>query len=536
MRTLIVAFLVLAGAAGGALAQQPPPGTVVRDVWAVHWRGQHRVGWSHDLIEERPDAPAGGARFVVAAEQVLTWAGGEVRLTSRQEVDAHGRLLSAERVIASPYGEQRVRVGPRSDGPGLTYRCVVRALPPAEGVIEQAVWSVEVLGLLAMRGAQPPGERTVDILDLPGPGTESRTFTVAREGRGWKVSDEDWTGWYDAQGRPTRFEAAEELGLSVALASEDEVRRSTSLPPKSATVVDEAPAGGLRVRRPGPGWRLLRREMPPMVGVEHPGEVAAVVMTLPLRLPQDERERLRLAEQMRQRLRERPQEPGNVMELGPPRIATWRDLPAVRFTLGGVMDTIPVAGEAFLVGGEGVRSHLVMVACPADLREQVGDLVREASAHVEVAPAAPEAAWQREGLGRLSLERPAGWRRAEDGSFRSPLDASRIQVTSDRIPGVDLLAAQQRWVEQQRANPNFTMVEVERQGYVKADRQVGHLVVLRCRVREREGLTVVMRAASFLFQHPDGSFTEVLVLACDHDWEHAHLERVIDSIRWSEDR
>ena len=54
---------------------------------------------------------------------------------------------------------------------------------------------------------------------------------------------------------------------------------------------------------------------------------------------------------------------------------------------------------------------------------------------------------------------------------------------------------------------------------------------MRARLKETNGQ---LRMASLIFEHDDGTYTELVVVGFELDWELAHVDRLIESLRWED--
>ncbi|MBX3465418.1 MAG: hypothetical protein KF878_00790 [Planctomycetes bacterium] len=537
MRAVVALLLCLA--CGPAPGQEPPPARVVLDEWTASFYGGRKSGWQHLRIEERPGAAPGAVAFVVEARSWSPVAAGEVRTTARTETDAGGRVLREEGAVETPWGPTRYSAELARDE--LRYAVRVRDLPEVSGKAE-AAWSVDVVELLVLRGAQPPGKRTLRLLVLPGDGSEEREVEVRREGDRWRTAVRERFHERNRAGLFVRGGHREQPGLLTLPSSEEDAPLAAEPPADAPATPDALELGPLRIARPGPDWRGMRANEDArgigMSGVEHPAGVAVILMRVPMRLPADGAERLRLADAMRQGMNERARKDGEVRgpELGEPAVATWSGLPAARYDLGGRIAMAPITGEAHLVGCSDGSSVLVIVAWAADLAEALAAEVAQARAAVTLSSAAA-APWARLTLGHATLELPRGWALAAEGGglARSPLGASLVNVISDRLPeGLDLARAQDLWVAQQRQNRSIARLEVERQGEAEVGGRRGVMTVVRGKLVENKGVAPVMRCASFAFERDDGTFVEIVIVAFDLDWDPDAIERVMESVRWIE--
>src|SRR5262245_14380480 len=540
MRRLVVlaATLPLSLAAAPARWQDALTTNTTRDEWFACLCGKQKVGWAHERIEESLGAPTGATAFVVLGESVRLTADGECHREDRTETDSSGRVLRFERTITTPWGRTRAIAQPGTDG-GLRYRVEVRDQPAVEGTLEEC-WDGSVLELLVLRGAQPTGKRTVRFLSLPGEGTEERDLDVEREGDGWTIKGKDFVASRSREGAFVRSEDPDRPDEVVLAATEVDARDRAVTAGDRSEALEQVSHGVLSVRRPGPDWSLARREHngAAMIGAEHPCGVGVTAFVMPMRLPVDERERLRMAETMRAGWnKERERKPTREgPDLGPPAVTTWHGLPAVSFPLGGQIAQVAVEGEAYLVGLRDGSSAMVMIGGPKDLAESRAaalEMARDTLGFV-----AAEVPWERITLGNASLEVPRGWKRlGQQPCMRSALGGSQVRVNTDRLPtGLDLRAVQDLWARNQRDNPAFAAIEVERRA---DDASVGghssFLTVMRGKLPESKGVTPAVRCASCAILRKDGTFVEVVLVALDLDFELEAIERMLGSIQWIEE-
>lgn len=534
MRATLVASLTLALVAGVATAQEP---RLVRDEWRAQFRGARKVAWEHQRIEERPAAGAEPAGFVIDEASWTPVTEGMVEFEARTETDASGRIRRRTTKQTTPWGVVTTTVAPA--GTGLSYRVQVRERPVVEGALDDA-WSEAVLELLVMRGAQPPGKRTVRALDLPGEGTEDREVEARREGEGWRFTRE---GGFEVRGEDgglVRAGRDDHVGTVWLPAAEADAADRSVTCPDPLDAPESTAVSRLRVTRPGPDWRLMHKvdDEKAMVGIEHPSGVGVAALRLPMRLPQDEGDRVRFAEALRASMndaRDNPTRDG--FELGAPEATTWRELPAVRLEVGGQLGCEPIAGEAFLVNlGDG-STGLVLLGWPAELAATRGADIEAGRAALELLSAA-DAAWVRRDLQHLTLELPEAWPAPSSGSLhvKSPVGASQVNVTAGTLPeGITFEAAQTFWIQQQQKNPALASCEVERQEEATVGGRTVLLAITRGKLKENQGLSPEVRCASALLDKGDGAYAEVIIVAFDLDWDLTAVERVLESIRWVEE-
>lgn len=535
MRAVLVASLCVGLFAGAAHAQE---GCVVRDEWRAQFRGARKVSWEHLRVEERPGAPADAAAFVIDEASWTPLAEGVVRFEARTETDASGRIRRRTSTQAAPWGTVTTSVEPADAG--LRYRVQVRERPALEGTLDDA-WSDAVLDLLVVRGAQPPGKRTVRTLDLPGKGTEEREVEARRDGEGWCFTRKNRVETRAADGAFVRAAHPDYLGYVWLPASEADAADLDVTAPAPLEAPESTSSGSVRVTRPGRDWVLARDAdgEEKVIGIEHPSGVGAFAVRLPMRLPQEERERLRFAEMLRKGINgEREKNPlHDGPALTPGAAATWNDLPAVRFEVEGTTGNEPAAGEAFLVGlGDGTLA-IVVTAWPAGLAEGRAAEIERARAAIDLVDAS-EAPWVRRDFVHVTLELPEHWASPDAKTLhaKSPMGASQVKVSAGTMPeGITFAAAQEFWITQQRNNPNVARLEVERQEEVTVGGRNALLCVTRARLKENQGIAPEMRCASCLIDQGDGAFTEVIVVTFDLDWELGAVERVLESIRWVEE-
>ncbi len=535
MRAALVVTACLALGAGVSLGQE---GRVVRDEWRAQFRGAAKVGWAHQRVIEREGARGDEAAFVVEDASWTPVADGLVRTGSRTEADKSGRIRRRTTTHAAPWGTVTTSVEPAAAG-GLSYQVQVRDRPVVEGTLEDA-WSEVVLDLLVQRGAQPPGKRTVRSLDLPGEGVEERQVETRREGERWRFEGEGGVEWRAADGAFVRAEREDHLGYVWLPATEADAADASVVCAEPREAPETTSVGRLRVARPGADWRLMHKAETDkaMIGVEHPSGVGVAALKLSMRMPPDEGDRLRFAAAMREGMnasRENPTRDG--FEMGEPAPATWRDLPAVRFEVGGQLGNEPVTGEAYLVDlGDG-STAMVLLGWPAGLAEARAADLEQAKGAVELVTAA-DAAWVRRDFRHATLELPEPWGSPTGGALhvKSPMGASQVNVTAGAMPeGLTLDAAQRFWIQRQQQNPGMASLEVERQEETTVGGRSVLLAVTRGRLKENQGVSLEVRCASVLLDRGDGNYAEVIVVAFDLDWDLGAVERVLDSVRWVEE-
>jgi hypothetical protein len=228
---------------------------------------------------------------------------------------------------------------------------------------------------------------------------------------------------------------------------------------------------------------------------------------------------------------------GDGPDLGAPEVATWKDRPAVRYPMGGRMQMVPLAGEAYLVATDDGTTALVFFAWAQDIAEARASTLEAARGAVSFGES-EGVAWKRVTLGDVSLEVPEDWAPvANEPRLRSAMGASQVQASTGRLPeGMDMRKAQDLWVTQQKHNKALETVEVERQEEVTVDGREVVLTVVRAKLKPENGVTTIMRCFSCALERDDGTFTEVVVVAMDLDWDLAGPEHVLESIRWVEER
>lgn len=522
MRTLPLILLLLAPP---ALAQEAK---VVRDGWWATWVGPTKTRWGHERVEERPSG------FVIV-DRSWRVVGSDALLETeeRTETDAAGKVLRETRQERSPWGAADCATV--AEAGGLAYEVKVRALPPVKGTIEGDVWSPAITSLLAMRGAQPPGKRTLRVLAIPGKGAKDEAYEVKRDGAGWVVTHDDGSSWHDASGRHLRARRTEYAAeITLAAASEAEARdRAAKAPAGVLPAVDLFEGPGLRLKRPaGPGWSLMSKadeKGMKMFGVEHASNALCVAMSLPMQAPSDPEALLDLARAMREGMNKEADDVEGP-RLGEPTSTTWRDRRAARYALEGRMAMQPVAGEAFLVAADG-GLLLVMLASPADLAETCRPELRAASAALELV-AAGAAPWERVTFPGGSVELPKGWKTGPAQERISPLGASRVSLTRGPTPAMDLHEAQRLWAGQQERNKAIESFEVVRDEELKVGGQPVTIVEWTGRIKENKGVRAKVRSLSCVARFDDGHFAELVVVVFDLDFDLDAVERLLESVRW----
>jgi len=520
-------------------AQDAVSAAQTHDEWVASFRGRKKIGWYHETVEERRDPAVDTTTFVVLDEGVQFSTDGDVHRLDRVETDSGGRVVRFVCEITTPWGDTHASAE-RSER-GLNYRVQIRGESPVEGALEEC-WDSSVLTRLVMSGVQPTGKRTVRCLALPGDGTKDEQLDIEREADGWKIQDERVTTRRTREGAFVRSESGECPDQIILPTTEVNARDRAITRPDGGEALDLMTQGWLRVRRPGLDWSLRRGELQRgaiLIESSHACGIGAHLLVMPVRLPADERERLRMADSLRTGLnKERETKPtNNGPTLGPPTALAWHGRPAASFVLGGRIGQAEIAGEAILVGLPDGWSTLMLFGGPKDLVGQRAAILEAAQDAVDVA-APSESQWERVTLGRASLEVPRSWQRQEQQArMRSALGISQLLVMTDRLPpGWDQQAAQDDWVKRMRANTLYNQIVVERRSNdaVVGDRRC-YLTTLRGRVEESKGRGPAMRCASCSMPRKDGTYVAVVILAFDVDLDLGAVDRMLDSIRWIDD-
>lgn len=519
-----------------ATAGQP---TLAREQWQAWWRGQHKVSWEQVRIEEQPDAGPEQARFVVREHGWRPTSEGRMEWEEETRVAADGRVLGYSSRLNTPWGPTRVAA--ERAGEALTWTVSVRELPPNQGRIEEPVMSPEVIELLVRRGEQEPGARQLRVLDLPGGGSEEERLEVVRAGDGWQVTrgrDGRHVRVLTADGGLIHGEDKDLPGERLLPASAADAA-DTSLPAPAGALEAVARVelpGGFALTRPGPDWRILRNEQPPMLMAEHPAGLALMALRLPTPMPADEAQRLKLGETLRQALNPGMKHGDEGLQLEPGTAATWRERAGVRFPVSGRVEGTLVMGQALLLPG-GRGSVLVIEALAVDQAAQRAAAL-EAAREALILPGAGED-WTRVRAGALSLELPGNWtRQGEQTAWHSPLGASQLRVRDERVPpNVELRQAQALWAESVQKNPNIEEMKIERQEDAQVGGRFAHVMVLVGRLKPLpDGIsTRAVRMASLVFPREGGRYSELVVVGFELDWDPRGVDRVVGSVRWIEE-
>lgn len=516
--------------ASPALAQEPE---VLLDAWAVKWASGKKAAWSHVRLE----APA--ADRLVCVER--TWTpldeGALVEREERVETDGAGKVLRYALTEDAPWGPTTAHAEPAQGK--LAWRAQVRGGKVHEGTLEGDLHGLRAVKHLLVR-AKAPAKRTLRVVDLPGRGARETTLEVVPDGDGWRIDMKETRESYDAAGRLLRTELTERAAEMWLPAASEKVARdlAAAAPAGAPAPVDHVDGPGVRLRRPaGGGWSLARTEQGgmQMAGVEHASELGLFVMGLPMRLPKDEKALLAMAEQMRGGMNKSSTARGDGPVLAPGVMSTWRDRPAVRYPIGGTIDMEPAVGEAFLLDLDG-RTLFVMSAGPADLAETNRERLAAALAGLEVTGEKAEQAWERVQLDGASVELPAGWKeKKETGERVSAMGASRVKLTRGEVPaGADMSQAQRLWVTKNEHNPAFTDFASGRDEELELDGRAVRIVEWTA-VMKAQGQESRVRSASCLSLQ-DGTYAELVIVGFAMDMDLATVDRIIQSLRWTETR
>ncbi len=538
MNRALPVCLALCLSAPPAAAQDPSAEVTVYDEWSAEFEAGHKNGWRRDRLVERPGAAGGEARFTWTGER--WWAVGEERIhqVTRLDADAHGRVLRYDYRVEAPWGVTTATAEP-GEGGALEYEVRVRDLPPRRGRITEEVWSLAVVLQRVLRGELPAGERKLTLIDLPGKGARERRVALERHPEGgWRLKANDRVTRLDPEGRlvegehqevpggrllPTTAEAAPDLTVRDGEEQEDPLGLGR----------DVMTADAFTLRRPGADWTLRHSSGseggPRMWGAMHPTGAALMVLAMPFSLPLDVQPRLALGERLRSGINERQE-----LELGAAEAIEWRELPALRFAVGGEAEMVPTQGEALLVGVREGEAYLVFHIAPRDLHERCAPLLERALGSLTIER--QQAGWKRVSTSAdLSLEMPQDWRRVPgEDRYLSAAGASQVAVNGGEWPGVMTFAqAQEMWWAQQEENPALRDLRVERHQEVSLGGRRFSLLVGSGVFLDKGTPAGRVRMASAGRVVGD-EYQEVIVVAFSLDWDVDLVQRVIESVRQSE--